>query len=55
MIRGEKAIEYLKAQGNKKIGIAGASTTGMLSLVAASYLSRRFQLVGVYAPTNFYI
>ena len=35
--RFEKAIAYLKAQGNKKIGIAGASTTGMMALVAASY------------------
>ena len=35
--RFEKAVAYLKAQGNEKIGIAGASTTGMLALVAASY------------------
>ena len=35
--RFESAIAYLKAQGNRKIGIAGASTTGMLALVAASY------------------
>ena len=35
--RFEKAVSYLKAQGNKKIGIAGASTTGMMALVAASY------------------
>ena len=35
--RFEKAIACLKAQGNEKIGIAGASTTGMLALVAASY------------------
>lgn len=35
--RFEKAIAYLKMQGNEKIGIAGASTTGMLALVAASY------------------
>ena len=32
-----KAIAFLKAQGMEKIGIAGASTTGMLALVAASY------------------
>lgn len=37
--RFEKAISYLKAQGNNKIGIAGASTTGMLALVAASFFS----------------
>jgi len=34
--RFERAIAYLKTQGNEKIGIAGASTTGMLVLVAAS-------------------
>jgi pimeloyl-ACP methyl ester carboxylesterase len=31
------AISFLKDRGIKKIGIAGASTTGMLALVAASY------------------
>lgn len=31
------AIAYLKAHGNEKIGIAGASTTGMYGLIAASY------------------
>ncbi|WP_031391442.1 acyl-CoA thioester hydrolase/BAAT C-terminal domain-containing protein [Kineothrix alysoides] len=35
--RFEAAIQYLKTQENNKIGIAGASTTGMLALVAASY------------------
>lgn len=35
--RFEKAIAYLKTQGNEKIGIAGASTTGMMALVAAAY------------------
>ena len=34
--RFERAIAYLKTQGNDKIGIAGASTTGMLALAAAS-------------------
>ena len=37
--RIEKAIKWLKASGNKKIGIAGASTTGTLALTAASYFS----------------
>lgn len=37
--RFEKAIAYLKARGNQKIGIAGASTTGMLALAVASYFS----------------
>ena len=31
------AIDFLQGKGMKKIGIAGASTTGMLALVAASY------------------
>lgn len=34
--RFEKAIAVLKERGNEKIGIVGASTTGMLALVAAS-------------------
>lgn len=32
-----KAIAEIKSRGNRKIGIVGASTTGMLALVAASY------------------
>lgn len=32
-----KAVSFLKQQGCKKIGIIGASTTGMLALTAASY------------------
>lgn len=35
--RVEKAVSWLKKHGNKKIGIAGASTTGTLALTAASY------------------
>ena len=35
--RLEKAIAWLKKNGNEKIGIAGASTTGTLALTAASY------------------
>lgn len=35
----ESAIKWLKDNGNKKIGIAGASTTGTLALTAASYFS----------------
>lgn len=37
--RIEKAIAYLRSRGMKKIGIVGASTTGMLALTAASYYS----------------
>lgn len=32
-----KAIAFLKSQGCRRIGILGASTTGMLALAAASY------------------
>ena len=35
--RFETAIAVLRSRGNRKIGIVGASTTGMLALVAASY------------------
>lgn len=35
--RIETAIAWLKAHGNRKLGIAGASTTGTLALTAASY------------------
>ena len=35
--RIEKAINWLKAHGDQKIGIVGASTTGTLALTAASY------------------
>ena len=34
--RMEAAISWLKANGNHKIGIAGASTTGTLALTAAA-------------------
>jgi len=37
--RIEKAIRWLKNNGNTKIGIVGASTTGTLALTAASYFS----------------
>ena len=35
--RVETAIQWLKAHGNQKVGIAGASTTGTLALTAASF------------------
>lgn len=34
--RIDRAIQFLKSQGNQKIGIVGASTTGMVALAAAS-------------------
>ena len=37
--RIESAIKWLKDNGNKKIGIVGASTTGTLALTAASYFN----------------
>jgi len=37
--RIEKAVEWLKRNGNDKIGITGASTTGTLALTSASYFS----------------
>ena len=45
-----KAIEFLKAQGCGKIGIVGASTTGMLALVAASYYPEISLTVAVSPP-----
>ena len=36
--RMEEAVKFLKERGNEKIAISGASTTGMLSLIAASYI-----------------
>lgn len=36
--RIDRAIQFLKSQGNQKIGIVGASTTGMVALAAASLL-----------------
>ncbi len=37
--RVETAVSWLKKHGNRKIGIAGASTTGTLALTAASLFS----------------
>ena len=34
--RIDRAIQFIKSQGNQKIGIVGASTTGMVALAAAS-------------------
>ena len=35
--RFEKAIMFMRAQGCEKFGVVGASTTGMMALLAASY------------------
>ena len=50
--RFEKAISFLKSIGIEKIGIAGASTTGMLSLVAASYY-QEITLTIAMSPSDF--
>ncbi|MBQ9141488.1 MAG: acyl-CoA thioester hydrolase [Lachnospiraceae bacterium] len=50
--RFEKVIAYLKQQGNTKIGVAGASTTGMLALVAASYYED-ISLTLAFCPADF--
>lgn len=47
-----KAITYLKMQGNKKIGVVGASTTGMMALLAASYYSD-LTLTIALSPSDF--
>lgn len=50
--RFEAAIAWLKKQGNHKIGICGASTTGMLSLIAASYY-QDLTLTIALSPSDF--
>ncbi|MBR2787564.1 MAG: acyl-CoA thioester hydrolase [Erysipelotrichaceae bacterium] len=50
--RFEKAIAFLKKQGNKKIGIIGASTTGMLALIAASYYPD-ITMTLAFSPSDF--
>ena len=47
-----KAIEFLQSQGCEKIGIVGASTTGMLALVAASYYPE-ITLTIALSPSDF--
>lgn len=46
------AIGFLKSRGIKKIGIAGASTTGMLALVAASYYPEITLTIAI-SPSDF--
>ena len=48
----ECAIKWLEENGHQKIGIAGGSTTGMLALIAASYISS-LSLVLAYSPSDF--
>ena len=50
MERFEAAVRYLRQQGNHKIGIAGASTTGMVALVAASICPEISLTIAVSPP-----
>ena len=47
-----KAIDVLQGKGCRKIGIVGASTTGMLALVAASYFPQ-ISLTIAISPSDF--
>ena len=47
-----KAIAFMKAQGCEKLGVIGASTTGMLALVAASYYPE-LTLTIAFSPSDF--
>lgn len=47
-----KAISFMKAQGCERLGVIGASTTGMLSLVAASYYPE-LTLTIAFSPSDF--
>ena len=50
--RIESAVTWLKSQGHDKIGICGASTTGMLALAAASYIPD-IRLTLAFTPCDF--
>ncbi len=45
-----KAIEVLRGKGCRKIGIVGASTTGMLALLAASYYPQISLTIAISPP-----
>ena len=47
-----KAIAFMKAQGCEKLGVIGASTTGMLALLAASYYPELSLTVAI-SPSDF--
>jgi len=50
--RIEKAVSWLKTTGSQKIGICGASTTGMLALAAASLIPD-IRLTLAFTPCDF--
>ena len=45
-----KAIAFMKAEGCEMLGIAGASTTGMLALLAASYYPELSLTIAISPP-----
>ena len=45
-----KAIAFMKAQGCEKLGVVGASTTGMMALLAASYYPELSLTIAVSPP-----
>ena len=47
-----KAISFMKAQGCERLGVIGASTTGMLALLAASYYPE-LTLTIAFSPSDF--
>lgn len=47
-----KALSFLKAQGCETFGVVGASTTGMLALIAASYYPE-LTLTIAFSPSDF--
>ena len=51
--RFEKAISVIRQKGNTKIGIVGASTTGMLALAAASHYYDDISLTIAMTPCDF--
>lgn len=45
-----KAIAFMKAQGCDKLGVVGASTTGMMALLAASYYPELSLTIAISPP-----
>lgn len=45
-----KAIAFMKAQGCEKLGVIGASTTGMMALLAASYYPELSLTIAISPP-----
>ncbi|MBR1842497.1 MAG: acyl-CoA thioester hydrolase [Oscillospiraceae bacterium] len=45
-----KAIAFMRAQGCRKLGVVGASTTGMMALLAASYYPELSLTIAISPP-----